>query len=299
MQVAAIAELQGTQAGDTVVMARSCEGIVSSPVAMPAGPSGKIVLAADGTTTLRSLAAGRLSELGEGRYSVCYATAASGADSDHDFSPLLAGINVHVSLRHPGVSVPMVVQTGQEIAVQWTASNGMEERLSHQGDWVALYRRGECLARDQDWRHPYDAPGHSTGPVSDQNMCYLQAIRLPAGQGGGEVRFKAADYQARGGEYDVRFFEGDSRHGDGLVCRGRRGIKDESPPPLVCVLEAAVVSTPITVQNLLAAAGGAERVQYYESSPSAVPGLEMFCTGTAECGRIEATKHLDNRQYLV
>jgi len=307
--VQGIPALAGSQAGDVVVLALDCAKAHSSkpfaklgPLGTPQGPSGRLVLSADGTTTMRGLALARLSELDVGTYQVCYATAASGADSDADFAALVSTVNVFVSLRHPEVTVPRFVQLGADIVVQWQASNGNENRLSKEGDFVALYRKGECLARDQGFRHSTRAgeapPGSSyegrAGPREDQNKCFLQAVRLPEGHAGGEVRFYPADYKKLGGEYDVRFFEGDSRHGDGLVCRGHKGITQDAPPVLVCALEATVVSRAIEVTNHMTAGS----VNYYEHEPNALPGMEMYCRGTRDCTRLTAPVQLTKNQRL-
>ena len=58
------------------------------------------------------------------------------------------------------------------------------------------------------------------------------------------MRFTARDYNREGGEYDIRYFAGDTRHGQGVVCRGLRQIKETY---LQCMLEVAATSRAVYV----------------------------------------------------
>lgn len=168
------------QQGDVVVVAQSCAAIVTSAVSMPYGPSGKVVLDSHGDASVLSLASGRLSELEEGGYKICYATAASGVDSDADFSELGGSVSVVMSMRHPSVRVPAAVSLGEDIVVRWQTT-AMDEapdvNASHGLDWIGLYRRGECAAFDQQWRHGEDADGDVVS-IAEQNRCFLQVRTL-------------------------------------------------------------------------------------------------------------------------
>merc|ERR1711871_997508 len=67
---------------------------------------------------------------------------------------------------------------------------------------------------------------------------------IESGVQSGVVRFSQADYKTAG-EFEVRFFQGDSRNVQGRICRGMPGIAHETY--VDCVLEPAIVSDKIEV----------------------------------------------------
>jgi hypothetical protein len=144
------------------------------------------------------------------------------------------------------------------------------------------------LIFDQVWRHGNAVDGTAASPLADQNRCYLQARRIEPGLTQGEVRFAFTDYKTTG-EYDVRFFEGDSRDGNGVVCRGHRNLDQDSQ--LVCALEAAFVSESILVKNEFV---NKDMVYYAKDAelPPQLPGMEMFCAGPDDCTRLQYKHHL-------
>jgi hypothetical protein len=259
---------------------------------MPHGPSGRVVLDAYGSASLGNIAQARLNELGVGSYKVCYATAASGADTNVDFGELGTVMSIFVSLRHPTLDAPVSVGLGHDMVIRWKANQGLDGRVSHRLDWIGLYRHGACMASDRHWRHGGEKILSDSERHLDQNACYLQARRLPAGLPEGEVRFSFADY-GTAGDYDVRFFEGDSRNSSGVVCRGDSRVEGRA---LVCSLEAAVVSSAIVVENHFAE----QNVMYYagEINKPQIPGMEMFCKGAGDCVRLAAKQHLDSHHNV-
>ena len=115
------------------------------------------------------------------------------------------------------------------------------------------------------------------GEVGTQNQCHVAAIKLPGGLETGEVRFSFQDYR-ESGKYEVRYFLGDSRDGQGVVCRAFQGT---ATPSRICGLEAKAVSAPINIQPRFA--DGSQQHLSTEVSDMAeeqkLPGLESYCVG--------------------
>jgi len=83
---------------------------------------------------------------------------------------------------------------------------------------------------------------------------------LPQGNGG-EVRFQVE----QAGDYEARFFRGDTRHGQGYVCRRLPGTGASTY--MHCVLEAAAVSEVVSVVATNSPVG---------FGASTTPGLEVI-----------------------
>merc|ERR1711988_193834 len=84
--------------------------------------------------------------------------------------------------------------------------------------------------------------------LDNVHRCYLDYIHLEEGATSGTHSF-GVDVYKEVGEYEVRFFRGDSLDGGGLVCRGVANVEGTV---VQCVYEAAVVSEAITIIGDLA-----------------------------------------------
>jgi len=83
---------------------------------------------------------------------------------------------------------------------------------------------------DDEWRH----------------RCFKAYQFVPADTESGVVRFSQADYK-NAGEYDVRYFVGDSRNGQGEICRGLAGVPGDTY--ISCMLDPKVTSSGIHVHG--------------------------------------------------
>ena len=129
----------------------------------------------------------------------------------------------------PRLTVPRTVMLGQDVIIHWQANIGLQARTAPAGTWIGIYEKDACLAEDE-WRH----------------KCYKAFQFVGANEESGTVRFSQSDYKV-GGEYDVRFFEGDSRNGQGEICRGLTGISGDTY--VACMLEPKVTSSSIHIHG--------------------------------------------------
>ena len=140
--------------------------------------------------------------------------------------------------------VPDSVLLGVDIIVVWNATDGQYSGLSVAGSWLGLYKKNDCSTRNE-WQH----------------KCYLKSYQLPVGESGGVVRFPQKDYKAAG-EYEVRYFRGNSRSGQGQVCAG---MKDSGTGTYIqCSLDPAAVSSTVHVYGNIES----------QDDMSSIPGLE-------------------------
>ena len=129
---------------------------------------------------------------------------------------------------------------GEDIVGRWSigpGGNGLNEKRVAAGSWVGLYKSKDCTS--------YDVNIH---------RCYIASVELPVNATSGVVRFKQMDYK-EAGDYDLRYFAGDSRHGQGVVCRGLRRIPETY---LQCALQAVVTSPMVYVDPEEPAGSGSE-----------------------------------------
>jgi len=192
-----------------------------------------------------ALAQGKVNELAVGRYRICYATSSSEYDTLSDFKMLDSILEItSVSVSTPALVVPDSVHLGVDIVVVWNATDGQYAGVSIPGSWLGLYKKGSCTDVNE-WQH----------------KCYLKAHELPVGETGGVVRFPQKDY-GTAGEYEVRFFRGDSRSGQGQICSG---MKDSGTGTyLQCALDVAVVSGTVHVYGSIES----------QDDMASLPGLE-------------------------
>jgi hypothetical protein len=247
------------------------EGVVAS---RDAGLSTVITLDSGSKVDRQMIMESRLNELDTGEYMVCYATRQSGTDSPNDFFRLTAKIEVFHNHALPTLQLPNTMSLGHELVVQWG------NRLSHSNDWIGLYSAADCQQPDLT-SDPVNEEQlqmrRSQGEADAQNQCYLATAKVGGGLEEGQVRFAFSDYRVAG-KYEVRYFAGDSRDGNGMVCRALRGA---NTPIEICGLEAKAVSNVVDIQPRFADGSQqhiAERVDNM-AEDAKLPGLESFCVG--------------------
>jgi len=224
----------------------------------PLRSSAKFALQSDGVAREYAIAQGKLDELPAGTYRVCYATKTSLGDAQSDFRMLTKTVEFRPApSTHPRLEVSDTVALGSDIVVKWTASNGLDGAVAAAGSWLGLYEKGSCLA--------YNVNIHK---------CHIAARNLPANTTSGEVRFSQSEYK-EGGDFDVRYFSGDTRHGQGMVCRGLKRIQETY---LQCALEVEAVSGGVFVDAEEATPLGAD-----------MPGLEATFEGGEEVFEVDST----------
>lgn len=152
----------------------------------------------------------------------------------------------------PRLEVPAAVSPGTDIVVTWYPDI-YSDRLSHANDWLGLFRKGDCA-------------DETTTQSNRLHKCYLGWKYTPKGLNRGETRFAFEHYKQHG-DYEVRYFYGDSTDGQGYRCITLGGISDTFRQ---CVLSARQTSSVITVSPTGTA-----------SSMTGVPGLiEKACDGS-------------------
>lgn len=237
--------------GDRVVLQKeNCENAHTlSAVGEGIGTthSAPMTLEPGGVAFTFAIAQGKVNELAVGRYKMCFATKSSEFDAFSDFKMLNTEVVLTATMPiTPSLVVPDSVHLGVDIVVIWNATSGANEKagLSQPGSWVGLYKKGECSATSE-WQH----------------KCYLVAHELPAGESGGVVRFSQNDYKSAG-EYEVRYFRGNSRSGQGQVCAGLQGTGEGTY--VQCSLYVAATSRTIHVYGSIES----------QDDLASVPGLE-------------------------
>jgi hypothetical protein len=263
------------QIGDIFILARdTCHNVAGTDFKMPKGPSGRVILEEGGIASVKAIAGGMLNELEVyENYRICFATAESEGDAQTDFVDLASYMIIRIDERAPMFEVDLTVGLGEDIVVRWHANHGLEERYSHSKDWIGLYRKGECSEENAFKQYgEYETPLPVITKHNSIHECYLGWVNLEDGKLSGVARFPVSSYKSVG-EYEVRYFLGDSRHGQGYVCRGMRKRAGQVAY-LHCVLEAAATSSTITV-----APNSAEAQSDNPSDIGKVPGLESYCDG--------------------
>jgi len=232
------------QQGDIIVLKKdSCTGVSAiDPSSYMLGQtySAKLVLEEaggettgdekGGTASVYPLAQGKVNELAAGTYKICYATKNSEGEAESDFKQLAKSIEIlPPPSMTPQLTAPRTVILGQDIVINWQANIGLQDRLAPAGTWIGLFAKGDCTGLDE-WRH----------------QCYKAYQFVGAETESGTVRFSQADYKV-GGEYDVRYFVGDSRNGQGEICRGLTGVPGDTY--VACMLDPKVTSSPIHIHG--------------------------------------------------
>jgi len=237
------------EAGDFVILQKgTCENahlLTAESPGVAITHSAPMVLEVGGQALYYGIAQGKVNELGSGTYKICFATKSSEYDSMADFQTLQNELTIIEALVvAPQLIVPQSVHLGVDIVVLWNATDSQYSGVSQAGSWLGLYHKGECV-EDLEWRH----------------QCYLVARELPTGESGGVVRFSQQDYKAAG-EYEVRYFRGNTNDGQGQVCQGLRNTG--AGVYMRCTLQAALTSEPINVYGTIES----------QEDLASVPGLE-------------------------
>lgn len=177
-----------------------------------------------GTAKEWPLAVGKVNELDTGIYKICYATMSSGGESEGDFKELGKEIEILPPPdMTPSLSAPRSVILGQDVVVSWASNIGLQDVTSGVDSWLGLFKKDSCL---------------------DTHECWVAYQFISARELTGTVIFSSVDYKFSG-EYEVRYFKGNTRNGQGMVCRGQPGVPSETY--VTCQLEAAATSEVITV----------------------------------------------------
>jgi hypothetical protein len=266
------------QKGDIVVIQKNnCNGvhaITSASYTLGSTHSNKMVLEEYGGETtgdekggaaeVAAVAQGKVNELGIGIYKICYATRNSQGDDESDFKELATTFEIlPKSATKPSMSIPRSALLGQDLVISWESTVNLQTRPQTQNSWIGLYRNGTCLGSSgAEWGHHENRmlatqfkntqADYSTGQdpppegyvEKDQHECFVASQFIEGGVSSGVVRFSQKDYK-QGGLYDVRFFQGDSRNGQGRICKGLTNTASETY--VHCFLEAAIISGPISV----------------------------------------------------
>jgi len=176
------------------------------------------------------LAQGKVNELAPGIYKICYATKNSEGESQADFKELSRELEI---LPPPAtrakLTVPRTVMLGQDIIIRWESNIDLQTRVTPPNTWIGLYPAGGC-EEENEWRH----------------QCYVTFSFIEAGVESGTVRFSQSEYK-NAGEYDVRYFVGDSRNGQGEICKGLTGVEHETY--VQCMLSPTVTSSSIHIHG--------------------------------------------------
>lgn len=176
----------------------------------------------------------------------------------NDFLPLVAGT--------PMIQVPDIISLGEFITVTWY-SDTASPRKSHRLDWVGLYHKGDCRRENPDSLLVPSSEINVDKP-DYMHQCFIAREYVQPDLESGTVSFKYVDsYSAQqgyhsAGEYEVRYFYGDSRDGNGYKCGLQPGTTQEG---YYCALHPKGISAPISVVK----SGPAEGMEN-------VPGMEVF-----------------------
>jgi hypothetical protein len=232
------------QVGDIVVLQKSnCTGaniVNTSGYGFGLGQSAKFTLEEAGNVTTGDekggtakvwpLATGKVNELSTGIYKICYATASSEGESQVDFKMLGETIEIlPTPATKPSLSVPRTVFMGQDIVVSWASNHGLQDISSKPNSWIGLFEAGACATGDHDL-----------------HTCWKAYQFIAARNQTGTVIFSQSEYMISG-LYEVRYFDGDTRNGQGEQCNGLQNVNSETY--VTCHLTPAATSETINVQG--------------------------------------------------
>jgi hypothetical protein len=174
-------------------------------------------------------------------------------------APGMPSAGVAHGVRVPHMNVASNIGLKANIMVHWQATSGLDDAtaVSNSLDWIGLYKKGACA-------QTRDMATTSNG----QNDCYLASMTLGAGGAtAGSVTFLYTDTRWPAGEYEVRYFLGDSQKGNGVACRN---LDNAGATLFTCALEAAATSNSFTVTS------GMDDYQHFViAGKNLVPGFEM------------------------
>jgi len=235
--------------GDIVVLeSHSCSETYTRTIvqSFPISNGVQARLQSGGVARDYAIAQGKFNELPPGTYKICFATKTSEGESKSDFRLLTTTIEIKpASAVAPIVEIPDIVPLGSDIVVKWYAGNGLDGATVAAGTWIGLYRKDSCFSYN-----------------FNRHKCHIASRSLLVNETAGEIAFSYSEYKVAG-EFEARYFRGNTRHGQGIVCRGLKEIKDTH---LQCMLEAAAISRAIYVDP--------DEPTYLSDSPGMPSGLE-------------------------
>lgn len=177
--------------------------------------------------------------------------------------------------------VPGEVMKGSDIIVKWRSGGDLRPRMSHNNDWIGLFRYGECeepgpLSEGQTPGDTSSLAEQEAARGSFQNTCFLRSVPIPMGRTEGEIRFEYEHYQyglAQGGKYEARLFAGESPGGSGRYCRGLRSLANtpQAGAYVQCSLESISKSSLIRVID-----SPESHARAGDLGAEALPGLEAW-----------------------
>jgi hypothetical protein len=133
-----------------------------------------------GVATFNALAQGKVNELPEGTYNLCYATMNSECDHPEDFSMLSKKIEIlPASATGATLTVQMTVQLGHDMIVEWSSNKGLSPQDMMGESWVGLYDKDACIdTHPQTLRHNCRPEGGRQQPLA---AVQLKTVRMMGG----------------------------------------------------------------------------------------------------------------------
>jgi len=133
-----------------------------------------------GVASYQALAQGKVNELPEGRYKICYATMNSECDQPEDFTMLSKQIEILPADQSGAtLKVHVTVQLGHDILVEWSSNRGLSPRDMIGETWVGLYDKGACVdTHPQTLRHMCRPEGGRQQPLAHRS---LETVRVLGG----------------------------------------------------------------------------------------------------------------------
>jgi len=133
-----------------------------------------------GIASYEALAQGKVNELPEGTYKICYATMNSECDNPEDFSMLTKEIEILPrSDTAATLRAQMMVQLGHDILVDWSSNNGLSTQDMIGKTWVGLYDKGACIdTQPQTLRHQCQPEGGRQQPIAYRS---LETVKMLGG----------------------------------------------------------------------------------------------------------------------
>lgn len=133
-----------------------------------------------GIASHQALAQGKVNELPQGNYNICYATMNSECDQPEDFSMLSKTIEI---LPRPMTGATLrahvTVQLGHDMVVDWSSNKGLSPQDMIGETWIGLYDKGACLdTHPQTLRHMCQPDGGRQQPIAYRT---LETVKMMGG----------------------------------------------------------------------------------------------------------------------
>jgi len=133
-----------------------------------------------GIASHQALAQGKVNELPQGNYKICYATMNSECDQPEDFSMLSKTIEI---LPRPMTGATLrahvTVQLGHDMVVDWSSNKGLSSQDMIGETWIGLYDKGACLdTHPQTLRHMCQPEGGRKQPIAYRT---LETVKMMGG----------------------------------------------------------------------------------------------------------------------